>query len=175
VAGNKPEKTPLLMGLFRYHHLKKPSIAPPERFQGLVFAGAWLALDVLDGFGFWQGWRQAAQAPSYGAWVGFWLTALMKTLLKASWTPVFFGVRMIRLALLLLALMLALSIANTGLAYSIDATAGGLLTPSLCWLLYALVLNLYIVLVNDVHTDDVEPHPVGMELLDNKLAVSSAI
>lgn len=133
-----------------YAHLKKAPWSPPNWIFGIV----WPILYSLRGVASWLAFRAVADAPSYGAWVVCWAFALVTLFLNASWTPIFFGLRMIRLALLILVLTFAAAIVHAGTCWSINIISGALLIPELLWLAFAFSLNLYVVMSNDVVTTE---------------------
>ena len=69
-------------------------------------------------------------------------------ILNLSWTTIFFKYRLIKVALLVLVLIFALTLYATILFYDINKIASYLLIPYLLWLCVAFSLNLYIVLNN---------------------------
>ena len=69
-------------------------------------------------------------------------------ILNLSWTTIFFRLRLIRLALLVLILIFCLTLYAAILFYKINKLASYLLIPYLLWLLLAFTLNLYIIIYN---------------------------
>lgn len=63
-------------------------------------------------------------------------------LLNAAWSPIFFGLRRIGWALAEMVLLWLSIVATLVLFYSIDAAAAAVLVPYLCWVSFALLLNL---------------------------------
>lgn len=129
-----------------YAGLKKAPWTPPNVVFGLV----WMVLYGLRGVGSWLAFRAIDSAPSLVAWHLCWIFGLITLGLNAAWTPVFFGMRMIRLGLLVLVLTFASAIVHAGLCYSINLLSGALLSAEVVWLAFAFSLNLYIVVCNEV-------------------------
>jgi translocator protein len=135
-----------------YAHLKKAPWSPPSWVFGIV----WPVLYTLRGVASWLTFRALSSAPSYSAWVICWVFALVTLFLQAAWTPIFFGLNMIRLALLILVLTFASALIQAGTSWSISLVAGALLVPELLWLGFAFSLNLYAVMSNDVSDTTLE-------------------
>jgi tryptophan-rich sensory protein len=117
-----------------YQRLDKPSWRPPD----WLFAPAWTFLYATIALAGWLVWRQAgfggAMLPlsAYGT----------QLLLNAAWSPIFFGLRRIGWALAEMVLLWLSIVATLVLFYSIDAAAAAVLVPYLCWVSFALLLNL---------------------------------
>ena len=133
-----------------YAHLKKAPWSPPN----YAFAPVWFVLYSLRGLASWLAFRAIDKAPSPVVWNLCWAFGIVTLALNASWVPVFFGLRAIRLALLVLLLTLASAIMHAGLCWSIDQLTGALLVPEILWLLLAFSLNLYVVVCNEVAKED---------------------
>ena len=116
-----------------YAALHKPTWNPP----GWIFGPVWTVLYLMMGVAAWLVWRE-------GGWksrlrpLGLFLGQL---LLNAIWTPVFFGMHQIGLALADITL-LWLSLAATLIAFwRVSRPAGLLLVPYLAWVSFAAFLN----------------------------------
>ncbi|MDX2088873.1 MAG: TspO/MBR family protein [Kofleriaceae bacterium] len=123
-----------------FRSLRKPSFQPPDR----VFAPVWT---ILYGTIAYSGWRIWKRPPSRrrSAALGLWAAQLV---LNGAWTPLFFGARRPRAALVdLIALDVAAS-AYTASAARIDRMASLAFVPYLGWLGFATVLNAKIVAKN---------------------------
>ena len=149
----------MILGKWRewYDSSKKAPLSPPN----WVFSIVWPILDTLWGFGTWIAWKELDDASSYVVWILHWIFALLVVVFKATWVPLFFGFAMPQLALLVLIVTLPLVVAQCVLAFFVSLVAGGLLVPLSVWLLYALYLNVYFVMANDVV---VEKNSRGVEL-----------
>ena len=116
-----------------YAALHKPTWNPP----GWIFGPVGTVLYLMMGVAAWLVWRE-------GGWkarlrpLGLFLVQL---LLNAIWTPVFFGMHQIGLALADITL-LWLSLAATLIAFwRVSRPAGLLLVPYLAWVSFAAFLN----------------------------------
>jgi len=115
---------------------ERPSWAPPD----WVFGPVWTLLYTLMALAAWLVWRRAGFAAAHGA-LGAYIVQLA---LNASWTPVFFGLRMPGAAFaLIIALWIAIIITVVLFAQH-SAAAAWLLSPYLAWVTFAAALNLRI-------------------------------
>ena len=113
--------------------LDKPSIFPPP----LAFPIVWSALYALIAVAF------ALVCAAWGA--RFRVSAIamfvVQLAINLAWTPVFFGLHEIKIALaVILALDVAVLIA-TALFWRVRRLAGWLMVPYVLWILFATVLN----------------------------------
>jgi tryptophan-rich sensory protein len=116
-----------------YAALQKPSFQPPSWAFGVV----WTILYALMGIAL----AMILAQPSSGRRNSALLLFFVQLALNFSWSPLFFGARMIDVALVVLVVMLALAIATTVRFFSIRQVAGILLIPYLAWLCLATALN----------------------------------
>lgn len=132
-------------GIFRpgawYEGLRKPSWNPPN----WLFAPAWTALYIMIAVSGWLVWREAgfsdAALPAFAAYGA-------QLLFNAAWSPLFFGIRRMDLALAD-AVAMWLSIALTiALFAPISAFAAWLLAPYLAWVTFATALNFTLLRMN---------------------------
>ncbi len=126
-------------GMDDYQALTKPPLSPP----GWVFPVAWSILYVLMGLaaGLIQvsGDRDCKTA----------LTAYYVQLaINFLWSPIFFGLGWIGFAAVWLALLVVAVYVTKRRFYAISPAAGWLLVPYLLWCLFALYLNLGLVILN---------------------------
>jgi translocator protein len=113
--------------------LTKPGTYPPPATFGVV----WTVLYALIGVAF---------ALVCAAWGARFRTAaialfVLQLLINLAWSPVFFALHEIKLAL---AVLLALDVAaliTTALFWRVRRLAGWLMVPYLAWILFATVLN----------------------------------
>lgn len=113
-----------------YDALQKPSWTPPN----WLFPVAWTTLYLLMSLSA----MRVAQLPDAGQALAFWA---MQIAFNTLWTPVFFGLRRMRAALVVMA-FLWLSVAATTLAFwQMDWLAGLMFTPYLLWVSVAGALN----------------------------------
>ena len=120
-----------------YAALAKPSFNPPNG----VFAPVWTALFVLMAVAAWRVYRHAG----FGAAIALWLAQLV---FNAAWSPLFFGLHRIGLALADIVVLLALILATSIAFFRIDRTAAALLLPYLAWVAFATALTLAIFRLN---------------------------
>jgi len=116
-----------------YADLQKPSFQPP----GWVFGAVWTSLYTMLGIAL------AAilnEPESKQRQIALALFAAQLTL-NFAWSPVFFGFRMIDLALVLIVAMLVLAVATANVFRRIRPVAGWLMLPYLAWLCTATALN----------------------------------
>ena len=113
-----------------YDALQKPSWTPPN----WLFPVAWTTLYLLMSLSA----MRVAQLPDAGQALAFWA---MQIAFNTLWTPVFFGLRRMRAALVVMA-FLWLSVAATTFAFwQMDWLAGLMFTPYLVWVSVAGALN----------------------------------
>lgn len=113
-----------------YASLNKPSFNPP----GWVFGPVWTALYAMMGVSAWLVWRRGNAARPLAPW-------LVQLALNAAWTPVFFGLHRMDVALVIIIAMW-LAILATILAFRRHSRAAALLlVPYLLWVGFATVLN----------------------------------
>lgn len=123
-----------------YVALAKPELNPPD----WVFPIAWSTLYVLMGLALamvLQAWR----AKGRGVAVGLFALAFA---LNLVWTPIFFGLHQVGLALAVIAAMLLSGIAAAIAFARVRPLAGWLLVPYLVWISFAGVLTWRILQLN---------------------------
>lgn len=124
-----------------YAGLVKPSWTPPDA----AFPIAWTTLYVLMAVALWRLWQLHAPSPARRNAI---LLFLVQLSLNAIWSPVFFGMEAVGLALAVI-LVLWVAIAATIIACArIDRIAAWLLAPYLAWVTYAISLNAAIFALN---------------------------
>jgi translocator protein len=113
-----------------YAALKKPSWTPPN----WLFPVAWTTLYLLMSLAA----MRVAQIADAGQALAFWS---MQIAFNTLWTPVFFGLRRMRAALVVM-VFLWISVALTTLAFwQVDWLAGLMFLPYLTWVSVAGALN----------------------------------
>lgn len=122
-----------------YASLQKPSFNPP----GWIFGPAWTLLYVLMAVAAWRVYRAAG----FGLGIGLWLLQLM---VNALWSPLFFAMHRIDLALLDIIVLDILVIATIAVFLRTDRIAGWLMLPYLGWIAFATALNVAIWQLNPV-------------------------
>jgi tryptophan-rich sensory protein len=113
-----------------YAALKKPSWTPPN----WLFPVAWTTLYLLMSLSA----MRVAGVPDAGQALAFWA---MQIAFNTLWTPVFFGLRRMRAAMVVM-VMLWLSVAASTVAFwQVDWLAGLMFLPYLAWVSVAGALN----------------------------------
>ena len=113
-----------------YRALSKPSWTPPD----WVFPVAWFVLYVCMA----TAGARAAILPDSGIALAFWA---MQIALNGLWTPVFFGLRNIRLGMAVVGVLWCTVLSATIALWQVDAVAGLLFLPYLLWVTIASALN----------------------------------
>jgi tryptophan-rich sensory protein len=115
-----------------YQAIAKPTWNPPS----WVFGPVWSTLYVLMGVAAWRVWRSvhAERAAALQLW---WV----QLALNALWSPLFFGLQRLDLALFEIALLFVAIAATAHRCWRIDRIAGALLAPYLAWVGFASFLN----------------------------------
>ena len=116
-----------------YAGLAKPSFNPPD----WLFGPVWTVLYLLIAVAGWRVWRRRAQAGARLA-LGAWIVQLA---LNLAWSFLFFGGRMIGVALAEIGVLLAAIVLTAVLSWRIDRIAGALLIPYIAWVGFATLLN----------------------------------
>jgi benzodiazapine receptor len=117
-----------------YADLSKPSFNPPDWAFGVV----WPILYVMMGVSAFLIWRKGISSKRAKVAMGWFVFQLV---LNGLWTPIFFGVHMIGLALAEI-IVLWVSILITIFAFwRISITAACLLIPYILWVSFAMALN----------------------------------
>lgn len=123
-----------------YRALAKPRWNPPN----WLFPPAWTFFYSLLAVSGWLVWREAGFAGAAGALALYGLHLAF----NAAWSPLFFGLRRIGLALIDAAAMWVTLVATIVAFAGIDRAAAWLLAPYLVWVSFAFFLNLTILRLN---------------------------
>jgi tryptophan-rich sensory protein len=123
-----------------YDGLRKPSFTPPKK----VFGPVWSGLYALVALSAWRVWK-APQSRRRKVSLGLWAAQLV---LNAAWSPLFFGLRRPRSALVDLAALGAATVGYAVAARRVDPPAAAVMLPYLGWLAFAGALNEEIVRLN---------------------------
>ncbi len=120
-----------------YNNLEKPSFNPP----GWIFAPAWILLYLMMGISVYLIWQKLEQNDkSRQALTIFWVHLFF----NATWSPVFFGLKMPGLAFLNIIIIWFFIIVLMIDFWPIDRRAACLLAPYFLWVSFASMLNLFI-------------------------------
>ena len=139
-----------------YRALAKPGFIPPD----WVFAAACTSFYILLGLAL------AMLLHARGAhWRGPAIALfLLQLVLNYAWSPLFFGWHQIGWALLLIAAMIALTVALIVLLWGIRRVAALLLLPYLAWLCFAALLTLSVWTLNP-DAGELVPRPVTTDIV----------
>ena len=119
-----------------YWKLAKPSWTPPP----WLFGPVWTLLYLMMGVSLWLLWRNRRTTHGRLAFTLF----LTQLALNFAWTPVFFGMHAIGLALAVIVTLLAAIVATIAIGWRVKRSAALLLVPYACWVSFASALNLAI-------------------------------
>lgn len=113
-----------------YRSLAKPSWTPPNWVFPVTWTTLYLCMSAAG--------ARAALSPDNAVAMALWS---LQIALNGLWTPVFFGLRRIRLGMIVLS-ALWISVAATLVAlWQVDWIAGALFLPYLAWVSIAAALN----------------------------------
>ena len=113
-----------------YARLAKPGFTPP----GWIFGPVWTGLYILIAVGGWRVWqRDRAGWP-----MKLWVTQLV---LNFLWSPIFFSAHQIGIALAVILLLLAATLAFIVTSWRQDRMAAWLFVPYAAWVAFASALN----------------------------------
>lgn len=116
-----------------YFALARPGWTPPP----WLFGPVWTLLYLMMAVAAWMVWKRPGTTRPLEWWA-------VQLLLNAAWSPVFFGLHRLGLAVIVIA-ALWLSIVVTIRAFAaVDRRAAWLLAPYLAWVSYASALNVAI-------------------------------
>ena len=122
-----------------YQSLNKPFFQPP----GWLFGPAWTLLYTLMGIALARVWS----SDSSGKNIAMMLFAV-QFVLNLVWSPVFFRMHQITLALVVILVLLFMVLLTIRHFSRVDRLAGQLLYPYFLWLCFATLLNASIVYLN---------------------------
>jgi tryptophan-rich sensory protein len=123
---------------FWYMNISKPSFTPPA----WLFAPVWSVLYVLIGIAggiLWHSRKKETKAFYF---------YLMQLILNFSWSFVFFGAHQIGMATIILILIVVFVLMSIISAWQHQRAVSYLLLPYLCWVSFAMVLNITIFVLN---------------------------
>jgi tryptophan-rich sensory protein len=124
-----------------YAGLNKPFFSPPN----WLFGPVWTLLYFLMGISIFLIWKKGWNKKKIHA-AG--TTFLIQLALNFVWTPVFFGLRLPLLGLVIIVALWAWIIMTIRAFYPLSKIAAGLLIPYLLWVSFATLLNGGIVFLN---------------------------
>jgi translocator protein len=113
-----------------YEALAKPAFNPPN----WIFAPVWAVLYVLIAIAGWRIWQKERSGTAMRLW---WLQLLLNFL----WSPAFFALQQIGLALVVVLALLCTILAFIVAAWKVDRFAAWLFVPYAAWVAFASLLN----------------------------------
>lgn len=116
-----------------YASLAKPSWNPPS----WVFGPVWTTLYTLMAVAAWLVWQRGEGGVRRRA-LGLYLGQLV---LNAAWTPLFFGLHLLGVALVEMLLLWVAIVATIAAFHRVHRLAAWLLVPYLAWVSFAAFLN----------------------------------
>tara|TARA_Y100000590_G_scaffold203000_1_gene230360 strand:+ start:849 stop:1319 length:471 start_codon:yes stop_codon:yes gene_type:complete len=121
-----------------YSMLAKPTFNPPE----WVFAPVWITLYIAMSVAIWLIWinRKKEEKIIY--------LYFIHLVINGSWSIFFFGLHLILVSLVIIAVIIFFVVWLIKLYYPINKFSSFLMVPYLAWLSYAFVLNFYIFILN---------------------------
>ncbi len=117
-----------------YAAIQKPGFTPPS----WVFGPVWTALYLLMGVAAFLVWQKGLGSRVVRIALVWFLVQLA---LNAAWTPVFFGLQRIGLAMVVIVLLWVVIVVTMYSFFRVSRPAGMLLVPYLLWVSFATVLN----------------------------------
>lgn len=117
-----------------YANLSKPSFNPPDWTFGVV----WPILYVMMGVAAFLIWRKGIGSRQVKIALGLFVVQLV---LNGIWTPIFFGLHMMGLALAEIILLWLAILATIVAFWRISKRAACLLMPYILWVSFAVALN----------------------------------
>lgn len=123
-----------------YSSLIQPPLAPPA----WLFSPVWIILyiSIIVSLVFFIV-KKTEQKKVWG-----YILYFTQILVNLAWTPAFFGVKNIGLALIIVILLDILVLFNIIEFYKVSKTAGKILIPYFVWILFATYLNAGILFLN---------------------------
>ena len=121
-----------------YSQLIKSNLNPPD----WVFAPVWITLYLLMSVAIWLIWINPKRSEKV-IYIYF-----IHLFINGSWSLFFFGLHLILVSLIIIAVIIFLVVWLIKLYYPINKLSSFLMVPYLMWLSYAFVLNFYIFTLN---------------------------
>lgn len=117
-----------------YKSLRKPVWVPPN----WAFPVVWTTLYILMSWAAMRVGLSGAEGALIAQALALWA---LQIALNAIWTPVFFGLKRMRAALVIMAGLWASVLAMAAVFYTIDPVAGLMIAPYVIWVSIAFALN----------------------------------
>jgi benzodiazapine receptor len=125
----------------RYAQLSRPSFTPPNWTFGVV----WPILYVMMGISAFLIWNVGIDRRQVRVALGVFALQLI---LNGLWTPIFFGLHLIGLALVEIVMMWIAIFMTILTSWRVSKPAALLLLPYILWVSFAVVLNASLFLLN---------------------------
>lgn len=122
-----------------YYNLTKPILSPPD----WIFAPMWTFLYILIIIALILYAITPAKNKKYG-----YIFFIIQILLNFSWSPIFFLMQNITLALIVIILLDIFVVLTIRKFYSVSKISGIILVPYLIWILFATYLNIGYLILN---------------------------
>ncbi len=120
-----------------YAELNKPAFNPPN----WIFGPVWTTIYILIGVAGWRIWHKDRGSLAMKLW---WAQLVLNFL----WSPTFFSLHQIALALAIILPLLAVILAFIATSRKIDGLAALLFVPYAAWVSFASLLNASILALN---------------------------
>jgi tryptophan-rich sensory protein len=125
----------LLIGFFTapgpwYEALAKPSFNPPN----WLFGPVWTILYVMIAVSGWRIWQREPSGTAMKLW---WVQLILNFL----WSPTFFALHQVGLALAIILVLLAVILGFIASAWKTDRLSAWLFVPYAAWVAFASLLN----------------------------------
>ena len=124
-----------------YADLSRPSFTPPDWTFGIV----WPILYVMMGISAFLIWNMGFNKTEVKVALGIFG---LQIILNGLWTPIFFGLHLIGLALVEIILMWAAILLTIISFWKVSKPAALLLLPYIFWVSFAIVLNASLFILN---------------------------
>ena len=121
-----------------YSTIIKPEFNPPD----WIFAPVWITLYIAMSVAVWLIWINPKRVEKI-IYIYF-----IHLLINGSWSLFFFGLHLILVSLIIIAVIIFFAIWLMKLYYPINKISSFLMVPYLLWLSYAFLLNFYIFILN---------------------------
>lgn len=113
-----------------FQALEKPWFQPPNT----VFAPVWTILYIMIGYVGWRVFLEVGDPKLRSLW-------LIQMALNFAWTPVFFGLQWLSIALVIIVALWVVLISFLRRAEITDRTSMWLMIPYFLWITFATMLN----------------------------------
>ena len=124
-----------------YESLNKPGFMPPN----WLFGPVWMVLYGMMAISLFLTWRQGLTKLGVRTAV---IVFLAQLLINTLWSPVFFGLKMPGLALIVIVILWLLILLTIVVFTRVSRLSAWLLVPYLAWVTFSTVLNFAIVYLN---------------------------